>query len=81
MIYQGGMGQNPCEKYNRKNYPVRRTDPDRTPGKQERITVELEGTKQTDRVEVWVAMDNGETYKINDVLREDHIPLDEQTTA
>jgi hypothetical protein len=29
---------------------------------------ELEGTKQTDRVEVWVSMNNGQRYKTNDVL-------------
>ena len=29
---------------------------------------DLQGTKQTDRVEVWVTMDNGKTYKIIDQL-------------
>jgi PBP1b-binding outer membrane lipoprotein LpoB len=29
--------------------------------------IELDGTKQTDRVEVWIAMKNGVTYKTNDV--------------
>ncbi|MEN6610252.1 MAG: hypothetical protein ABFC24_05370 [Methanoregulaceae archaeon] len=27
---------------------------------------ELQGTKQTDRIQVWVTMDNGKTYKIID---------------
>jgi hypothetical protein len=29
--------------------------------------VEFEGTKQTDRIEVWVNMNNGQRFKINDV--------------
>ena len=29
--------------------------------------IELDGTRQTDRVEVWIAMKNGQTYKTNDV--------------
>jgi len=29
---------------------------------------DLQGTKQTDRVEVWVTMDNGKTYKVIDRL-------------
>ncbi len=37
VIYQGGSGTNPCEKNNRKNDAVRRADPDRISGKQERI--------------------------------------------
>jgi len=32
--------------------------------------VNIQGTKQTDRVEVWVTMDNGQTYKIIDKLSE-----------
>lgn len=70
VIYQGGMGQIHVKKISAK---ITRAD-----GKTQTVllenkkgsTVELEGTKQTDRVEVWVSMDNGETYKINDVLRE-----------
>jgi hypothetical protein len=31
---------------------------------------ELSATGQIDRVEVWVSMDNGDTYKTNDALRE-----------
>jgi PBP1b-binding outer membrane lipoprotein LpoB len=70
VIYQGGMGQIHVKKIS--------TTITRADGKTQTAllenkkgsTVELEGTKQTDRVEVWVSMDNGETYKINDVLRE-----------
>jgi PBP1b-binding outer membrane lipoprotein LpoB len=70
VIYQGGMGQIHVKKITTK---ITRAD-----GKTQTVllenkkgsTVELEGTKQTDRVEVWVSMDNGQTYKINDVLRD-----------
>lgn len=70
VIYQGGMGQIHVKKI---SATITRAD-----GKTQTVslenkkgsTVELEGTKQTDRVEVWVTMDNGMTYKINDVLRE-----------
>jgi hypothetical protein len=30
--------------------------------------VDLQGTKETDRVEVWITMDNGQTYKVIDQL-------------
>lgn len=68
VIYQGGEGQIHVKKITAK---MTRAD-----GQTQTVplenkkgyTVELEGTKQTDRVEVWVSMDNGETYKINDVL-------------
>jgi hypothetical protein len=70
VIYQGGTGQIHVKKISAK---LTRAD-----GKTQTVllenkkgsSVDLEGTKQTDRVEVWVSMDNGETYKINDVLRE-----------
>ena len=70
VIYQGGMGQIHVKKISAK---ITRAD-----GKTQTVlldnkkgfTVELEGTKQTDRVEIWVDMDNGQTYKTNDVLRE-----------
>ena len=70
VIYQGGMGQIHVKKISAK---ITRAD-----GKTQTVllenkkgfTVELEGTKQTDRVEIWVDMDNGQTYKTTDVLRE-----------
>jgi hypothetical protein len=70
VIYQGGMGQIHVKKI---TATMTRSD-----GKTQTeilenkkgFSVELLGTKQVDRVEVWVSMDNGETYKINDVLLE-----------
>jgi len=70
VIYQGGMGQIHVKKISAK---ITRAD-----GKTQTVllenkkgfTVELEGTKQTDRVEIWVDMDNGQRYKTTDVLRE-----------
>ncbi|MDD1701134.1 MAG: hypothetical protein LUQ04_10160 [Methanoregula sp.] len=70
VIYQGGMGQIHVKKITAK---ITRADGQTKTALLENkkgFSVELEGTKQTDRVEVWVDMDNGETYKINDVLRE-----------
>lgn len=32
--------------------------------------IDLQGTKQTDRIQVWVTMDNGKTYKVVDKLVE-----------
>ena len=70
VIYQGGMGQIHVKKITatitRSDGTIRTAFLENKKG----FSVELEGTKQTDRVEVWVTMDNGETYKINDVLRE-----------
>ncbi|MDD1697920.1 MAG: hypothetical protein LUQ36_06125 [Methanoregula sp.] len=70
VIYQGGMGQIHVKKI---TATMTRSD-----GKTQTeilenkkgFSVELLGTKQVDRVEVWVSMDNGETYKINDILLE-----------
>ena len=70
VIYQGGMGQIHVKKITAK---ITRADGQtqiKPLENKKGSTVELEGTKQTDRVEVWVDMDNGQTYKINDVLRE-----------
>ena len=70
VIYQGGMGQIHVKKISAK---ITRADGQtqiKPLENKKGSTVELEGTKQTDRVEVWVDMDNGQTYKINDVLRE-----------
>ena len=68
VIYQGGEGQIHVKKITAK---ITRADGQtRTESLENKkgFTVELKGTKQIDRVEVWVSMDNGETYKINDVL-------------
>jgi PBP1b-binding outer membrane lipoprotein LpoB len=70
VIYQGGMGQIHVKKITAK---ITRADGQiqtKPLENKKGSTIELEGTKQTDRVEVWVDMDNGQTYKINDVLRE-----------
>jgi len=70
VIYQGGMGQIHVKKITAK---LTRSDGQTQTEFLENkkgSTVELRGTKQVDRVEVWVTMDNGETYKINDVLLE-----------
>ncbi len=68
VIYQGGEGQIHVKKITAK---MTRSDGQTQTEPLENkkgYTVELLGTKQVDRVEVWVSMDNGETYKINDVL-------------
>jgi len=70
VIYQGGMGQIHVKKITAK---MTRSDGQTQTEFLENkkgFTVELLGTKLVDRVEVWVTMDNGETYKINDVLLE-----------
>ena len=68
VIYQGGEGQIHVKKITAK---MTRSDGQTQTEPLENkkgYTVELLGTKQVDRVEVWVSMDNGETFKINDVL-------------
>jgi hypothetical protein len=70
VIYQGGQGQIHVKKI---TATMTRSDGQTQTEFLENkkgFTVELLGTKQVDRVEVWVTMDNGETYKINDVLLE-----------
>ena len=67
VIFQGGMGQIHVTKIDvtlyRSDGQVKTATTDAKKGEQ----VELEGTKQTDRVVVKVSMDNGQTYTINDV--------------
>ena len=67
VIFQGGMGQIHVTKIDvtlyRSDGQVKTATIDAKKGEQ----VELEGTKQTDRVVVKVSMDNGQTYTINDV--------------
>ncbi len=68
VIYQGGQGQIHVKKITAK---MTRSDGQTQTEFLENkkgFTVELLGTKQVDRVEVWVTMDNGESYKINDVF-------------
>jgi hypothetical protein len=70
VIYQGGMGQIHVKKITAKITRADGTTQTALLENKKGFSVELGGTKQTDRVEVWVDMDNGDTYKINDVLRE-----------
>lgn len=68
VIFQGGKGQ---IQVTRIDITLTRSDGQvmtTTLGKNKGDTVELEGTKQTDRVEVWVSMNNGQRYKTNDLL-------------
>jgi len=77
VIFQGGQGQ-----INAKRIDVKLTRTDGTTqiatlGTNKGDEIDLDGTKgsgtltgQTDRVEVWVSMNNGQTYKIADVNRD-----------
>lgn len=67
VIFQGGMGQSHVTrldvKLTRSDGFVKTVQLGIKKGDQ----VEFEGTKQTDRIEVWVNMNNGQRFKINDV--------------
>jgi hypothetical protein len=77
VIFQGGLGQ-----IHVKNIDVKLTRIDGTVqtaslGIKKGDEVDLQGTRgsgslrgQSDRVEVWVTMDNGQIYKTNDELSE-----------
>jgi hypothetical protein len=68
VIFQGGMGQIHVKKIDVTLYRSDGQTKSTTIGIKKGDQVELEGTKQTDRVVVRVSMDNGESYLINDVL-------------
>ncbi len=68
VIFQGGMGQIHVKKIDVTLYRSDGQVKSMTLGIKKGDQVELEGTKQTDRVVVYVSMDNGDRYKINDVL-------------
>ena len=68
VIFQGGMGQIHVKKIDVTMYRSDGQVKTATMGIKKGDQVELEGTKQTDRVVVIVSMDNGQSYKINDVL-------------
>jgi hypothetical protein len=69
VIFQGGMGQIHVKKIDVTLYRSDGSPPiTTTMGIKKGDLVELVGTKQTDRVVVIVSMDNGQSYKINDVL-------------
>jgi hypothetical protein len=68
VIFQGGMGQIHVKKIDVTLYRSDGQTKSTTIGTKKGDMVELEGTKQTDRVVVRITMDNGESYTINDVL-------------
>lgn len=68
VIFQGGMGLIHVKKIDVTLYRADGQVKTVTMGIKKGDQVELEGTKQTDRVVVYVSMDNGDRYKINDVL-------------
>jgi hypothetical protein len=68
VIFQGGMGQIHVKKIDVTLYRSDGQVKTATIGINKGDQVELEGTKQTDRVVVRVSMDNGQSYTINDVM-------------
>jgi hypothetical protein len=68
VIFQGGMGQIHVKKIDVTLYRSDGQVKTYTVGAKKGDEADLEGTKQTDRVVVYVSMDNGQRYKINDVL-------------
>jgi len=77
VTFQGGFGQSATSKVWTKLTRIDGTTQTEYIGTNKGDSVTLQGTRgvgnlegQTDRVEVWVQMNNGKTYKIVDVLRE-----------
>lgn len=77
VTFQGGMGLAATRKIEVRLTRVDGTTQTATVGTKKGDGVELQGTRgepgmrgQADRVEVWVTMNNGQTYKIIDTLRE-----------
>ena len=68
VIFQGGMGQVQVKNIDVTLYRSDGQVKTATLGIKKGDQVELEGTKQTDRVVVRVSMYTGKTYTINDVL-------------
>jgi hypothetical protein len=67
VIFQGGMGQIHVKKIEATLYRSDGQSKTVTIGTNKGDEVELEGTKQTDRVVVYITFDNGQTLKTNDV--------------
>ncbi|MEI7857006.1 MAG: hypothetical protein WCH85_05825 [Methanomicrobiales archaeon] len=67
VIFQGGMGQIHVKKIDVTLYRSDGLVMTTTIGTNKGDQVELEGTKQIDRVVVRVSLDNGQSYTINDV--------------
>ena len=77
VIFQGGLGMNSVKKIDITLTRADGTIQTATVGTKKGDEVELQGTRgsgsergQTDRVEVWVSINDGQTYKVADVLRE-----------
>jgi hypothetical protein len=77
VIFQGGIGMIHVKRIDVKLTRADGSVQTATLGNNKGDQVELDGTRgegslrgPIDRVEVWVTMDNGQTYKTNDELRE-----------
>ncbi len=77
VIFQGGLGQIHVKRIDVKLTRADGTVQTATLGSNKGDEVDLDGTRgegslkgPIDRVEVWVSMDNGQTYKTNDDLRQ-----------
>lgn len=77
VTFQGGMGMSHVKKIDVKLTRADGTSQTAIVGTKKGDEVDMQGTRgsgsdrgQSDRIEVWVSMDNGQTYKAADVLRE-----------
>jgi hypothetical protein len=77
VIFQGGFGMNSVKKVDIKLTRADGTTETATVGTKKGDEVELQGTRGSgsargpvDRVEVWISVNTGQTYKVADVLRE-----------
>ena len=68
VIFQGGMGQIQVKKIDVTLYRSDGQVRSYTIGTKKGDEADLEGTKQTDRVVVYVSMNSGQRYKTNDAL-------------
>jgi hypothetical protein len=77
VIFQGGIGMNSVKKIDVKLTRADGTIQTATVGTRKGDEVELQGTRGSgsergpiDRIEVWVLVNDGQSYKVADVLRE-----------
>lgn len=68
VIFQGGMGQVHVKKIEVTIYRADGQTKTATIGTNKGDEADMEGTKQTDRVVVYITFDNGQRLKTNDVL-------------
>jgi hypothetical protein len=68
VVFGGGMGQIHVKKIDVTLYRSDGQVKTASIGTKKEDSVELEGTKQTDRVVVYVSFDNGDRLKVTDVL-------------